>query len=204
MVRSILEIFLWEHKLFRAGDLKDADAPVAISCAESAVANFEPIFRQENVTLLLTNNLASRQQKVVAEEDQLERVLSNLLENALRFSPPGSTVRVLLEDASGPSSWKSSSALSSSSSSSEVSPDQVMITVSDQGPGVAKALATSLFERFAGGTEFGGRGGFGLYYCQMCLKRWGGKIIYIAPEHQQHSVLEQSGACFRLALLKFS
>jgi len=193
MIRSILEISLWEHKRFSIHDLKAAEAPGVTECVKTAIANFEPVFKQENIQLELLNHLGASEQQVVAEEDQLRRVLSNLLENALRFSPPGSKVSVLMEDSRV-----------DTTSPAEKMVDQVVITVSDQGPGVSESLAESLFQRFVGESEFGGRGGFGLYYCQMCLHRWGGKIECISPGTSQgDKAPSDKGASFKLTLLKF-
>jgi len=182
MVNSILEIFQSDHQVFQAGAVTEDNAPVALVCVETAVTNFAPIFRQENVNLVVTKRLRNPKQKVVAEEDQLQRVFSNLLENALRFSPKGSTVTVLLE---------------------EDAAQRLIITVTDQGPGVPEGMTESLFQRFSGGKDYGGRGGLGLYYCHMCIERWGGDISYIAPQHRQSSPGARDGASFRIELSKF-
>lgn len=57
-----------------------------------------------------------------ADAELLERAVVNLLDNALKFAPPGSTVRVRLADGE--------------------------LTVDDEGPGLAAELRTKAFERF--------------------------------------------------------
>lgn len=59
---------------------------------------------------------------LVGESDALERAVTNLLDNAVKFSPPGGTVHVHLEG------------------------DRLRI--SDQGPGIAEADLPHVFERF--------------------------------------------------------
>lgn len=205
MVRSILEIFLWEHKFFRASDLTEDDAPVAITSVQAVIANFEPTFKQESVDLVFGSNLQDTGQKIMAEEDQLQRVLSNLLENALRFSPRGSTVTVMVEEGPlAPSKAESITKLIAKPiAKKEFEVGQLTITVSDQGPGVPAELAETLFQRFVGGSEYGGRVGLGLHYCHICLQRWGGQISYIAPSLERVINESTSGACFRMLLPKF-
>jgi len=59
---------------------------------------------------------------VMGESDDLERAVTNLLDNAVKWSPPGGTVRVYLEG------------------------DQ--LRVSDQGPGIADVDLPYIFDRF--------------------------------------------------------
>jgi two-component system sensor histidine kinase KdpD len=72
---------------------------------------------------------------------QIERVLVNLLENALKFSPPGSRVRVWTESTGG----------------------ELLVHVLDTGPGVSAELQEAVFEPFRRGDEGDVRGaGLGL------------------------------------------
>jgi two-component system sensor histidine kinase KdpD len=72
---------------------------------------------------------------------QIERVLVNLLENALKFSPPGSTVRVR----------------------TETSGRELLVHVLDLGEGVSPGLREAVFEPFRRGEEAAVRGaGLGL------------------------------------------
>ncbi|WP_088317517.1 HAMP domain-containing sensor histidine kinase [Kineosporia sp. R_H_3] len=62
-----------------------------------------------------------------ADAVSLERAVVNLLDNAVKFSPPASTVSVRLEPGG---------------------PDAVRLTVDDEGPGIAAEHRTDVFERF--------------------------------------------------------
>ena len=97
---------------------------------------------------------------MVAEPSRLERVLENLVENALRHSPSGGQVSVAVL------------ALG----------DDVEVRVTDEGPGVPPKVVASLFDKFAQG-EHRGRTGLGLYFCALTVHRWGGEIGYRPLPH---------------------
>jgi heavy metal sensor kinase len=85
------------------------------------------------------------------DEDLIRRLIVNLLDNAIRHAPHGSTVRVALEQ----------------------TPDGYAISVSDQGPGIPSHIQPHIFERFYRGDAARGRGqsdgGAGL---GLALARW--------------------------------
>lgn len=98
---------------------------------------------------------------VAAGADDVAMVLDNLIENALKYSPPGSTVTVTTdrEDGSG------------------------VIRVSNDGPGVADEDRERLFERFYrghGGAAAPGTG-LGLAIVAEVVSRWGGSV-HLEPD----------------------
>jgi heavy metal sensor kinase len=96
---------------------------------------------------------------VDGDVDLLRRLLDNLIDNAVRHSPPGGMVTVALADAGG-EGWR--------------------LTVSDSGPGVDPDLRDHIFERFtradlARQRETGGAG-LGLALCAAIAHAHGGSI----------------------------
>jgi signal transduction histidine kinase len=96
-----------------------------------------------------------------ADADGLDRVLDNLLENAVKFSPPEGTVRVTI--AGIPQDG-----------------GNVLLTVADEGPGIRDADKEKVFERFYQ-TEVGRAArshgvGLGLSICRHIVAEHGGKI----------------------------
>jgi signal transduction histidine kinase len=87
-----------------------------------------------------------------ADEDRIRQVLSNLLQNAVRFSPPTGavTVECLREK------------------------ETVKVSVSDQGPGLTEEECTAVFERFHKGQE--GGSGLGLTIAKGIIEAHGGEI----------------------------
>jgi two-component system sensor histidine kinase MprB len=74
--------------------------------------------------------------ELVGDAGALERALVNVLDNAVKFSPPGSTITVHLSGG--------------------------VVTVADQGPGVPSADRNKVFDRFWRGDDARGTPGNGL------------------------------------------
>jgi signal transduction histidine kinase len=69
--------------------------------------------------------------RIEGDPDRLQRVLRNLLDNALRHTPAGGTIQVQAASADG----------------------QIQVSVSDSGPGVAAADLERIFDRFYRGEQ---------------------------------------------------
>lgn len=192
MIRSILDVFDEEDHRFDPASLDSLAAPSLKAVMESVVANFGSAFSQQGVSLVLNDTLDDNDQ-VIAEGEQLKRVFINLLENALRYSPANSSVTISLEGRA----------------------KDILIRIADQGPGVPGELVAGLFQRFVGGRKYGGKAGFGLYFCQMCVKKWGGKIEYLANGNvnadseasgatdEINEAENTAGTCFQITLQRY-
>jgi PAS domain S-box-containing protein len=93
-----------------------------------------------------------------ADEERLTQVLTNLLSNALKYSPNGGAVTVR----------------------GRVEPEQVIVSVSDDGPGIARADLPRVFERFyRGGDDLTKRvkgTGLGLFLTKAAVEAHAGHI----------------------------
>jgi two-component system sensor histidine kinase KdpD len=96
--------------------------------------------------------LDPRSPPVRVDAGQIERVLANLIENALRFSPPGSPVIVRAEHGS----------------------TELRIHVVDRGPGITVADRASIFQPFQRGA--GGGSGLGLAIARGFTEANGGRL----------------------------
>ncbi|GHG40645.1 hypothetical protein GCM10017784_39420 [Deinococcus indicus] len=96
---------------------------------------------------------------VIGHTYDLRRAVQNLLENAMKFSPPHTFVRVTLR------------------------PERMsaLIEVLDQGPGVPESQVPQLFRRFRSSTRGSGTG-FGLYLTQRIAEWYGGTVTYARTE----------------------
>jgi two-component system OmpR family sensor kinase len=92
---------------------------------------------------------------VAGARDDLHRMVLNLIENAVKHTPPGTHIRVATEAEDG----------------------DAVLTVEDDGPGVAPELATRIFERFVRGGRDGARGsGLGLSIVHSVAQSHGGSV----------------------------
>jgi len=110
---------------------------------------------------------------VYGVRDELHRVGINLLENAIRYTPAGTEIRV---------------------STATTQSEMVELVVEDDGPGVPPELAESLFERFVRGAgDRGGSFGLGLAIVQSIATSHGGTVTLEPP-------LQGTGARFVVRL----
>ncbi len=111
---------------------------------------------------------------VQADSDRLEQILTNLIDNACKYSPPGTTVT--LRAVTDPSQ-----------------PNNLRLTIQDQGIGIDAIALEHIFDRFyrLDRTEAGGTG-LGLYITRSLVESLGGQIT-------AESVL-QKGTIFTVVL----
>jgi signal transduction histidine kinase/CheY-like chemotaxis protein len=101
---------------------------------------------------------------VTGDPDRLVQVFTNLISNAVRFSPPGETVTVSIR----------------------TTPTSVVVFVSDRGPGIPLEFRRRIFGKFQQADPAGSAGGagLGLAIVQAIVERHGGSIRFeSAPGH---------------------
>jgi two-component system OmpR family sensor kinase len=96
---------------------------------------------------------------VAGSPDELHRLALNLMENAIRHTPPGTHVRAAVQRDNG----------------------HVVLTVADDGPGIAPELRDRIFERFTRGDgDHGGSFGLGLSIVRAVAESHHGTVT-LAP-----------------------
>lgn len=172
MIRHVLEVFSAEYEALRHFEQDPRTAPDAVAIAAESSSRQRAAFLDRGVDLVVQTPPLPR--RVVGRADRLERVLANLLSNALRHAPRGTAVELVVED---------------------VADERVQFSVLDRGPGVPEELRDRLFRRFVqGGSR--GAAGLGLFYVRMTVERWGGAVEY-EPR-------EGGGAAFHVTLRRAS
>jgi two-component system sensor histidine kinase KdpD len=136
----------------RAGALVPATTPAAIDeVIEGVVARLEPILAGHKIRLMLRGNIP----EVPIDVVQIDQVLTNLLENAAKFSQHGTAITV----AAG--QWQ----------------DRVEVRVADQGPGIPPEDRERVFEPFVRGDQDAAGGtGLGLSIGRAIVESHGGRI----------------------------
>ena len=115
-----------------------------------------------------------------ADEFRIEQVLSNLVGNAIKYSPDGGSVELAVGE----------SAHVAAHSGPALPSGWAVITVQDHGIGIPKAEQAHLFERFFRAANAKGRVsgmGLGLYIAREIVQRHGG-MMWVESEEDQGSL----------------
>jgi signal transduction histidine kinase len=112
--------------------------------------------------LATEHELSVEPQRAVVDgaHDELHRLALNLMENAIRHTPPGTHVRAAVQRTDA----------------------GVQLVVEDDGPGIPEALRTRVFERFVRGAgDRGGSFGLGLSIVRAVAESHGGRVELQSP-----------------------
>jgi signal transduction histidine kinase len=148
MITNLLDIAKADEGQLAPARQRFAIAPMV----EAAAGELRARAQSSGVTLATGADAV----EVDADPDLLQRVLANLIENAIRHAPEGTTVEVRATAAER----------------------GVVLRVADAGPGVPAALREQVFERFARGGAEPARAnrGLGLAFCKLAVEAHGGSI----------------------------
>jgi signal transduction histidine kinase len=118
-------------------------------------ASYTPLFETRQLTFAVDTPALHAPGLVAFDYDRIIQVLSNLLSNAMKFTPAGGTVSLR-------AGWQD---------------NRVEFVVHDSGPGIAKDALPHVFERFWQATVGSHHGlGLGLYICKTIVEAHGGHI----------------------------
>ena len=152
MIGDILDLSRLAESHLR---IKVADADL-VPYLDGLIEQVQPLAHRRRIDLAFDTGEAPC--VVWCDLEQLERVFVNLLSNALKFTPQGGHIRVVLTDDG----------------------DVVQISVQDDGPGLSAADAERVFDRFyqadMGGARRHGGVGIGLALSRELVRLHGGKI----------------------------
>ena len=135
----------------------------------TAVSGFEARSREAKVGIEM--NLPAHRVLVDCDHDRIIQVVGNLVDNALKFSSPGSSIEIGVHPLQAVYSEKG----------------EAFVEVRDRGPGVPDEEKSRIFERFYQSGRGSGRGGsrgvgLGLAICREIIEAHGGEIKVRDPE----------------------
>lgn len=146
---------LLDASRLQAGGLKLNRGDVAIDALARRLVD---LFQTQSPQHRLSADFPSPFPVVQGDAARLEQVLSNLIGNAIKYSPGGGSIRV----------------------SGRATPDAVEITVSDEGIGIPVEEQSRIFERFYRVDDALSRrtqgSGLGLYIAKAIVEAHGGRI----------------------------
>ena len=173
MVEELLELSRIE-----SGQVPLRLVPVAV--ADVVLPPVERLHPQaEQAGLTLTLDVSPDLPLVLADAGRVQQVITNLVHNAIKFTPSGGEVTI----------------------STEASEDEVVIAVRDTGVGIPADALPRMFERFykADRARAGGGTGLGLAIAKHIVQAHGGRIWAESP-----SVTPGTGAGGRGSTFYFS
>ena len=135
---------------------------------------FEPILQQQGVQV--TTSLAESLPVLLGDEASLQRVLINVLDNAVNASQNGGRLKIVAR----------------SSPSTDAREAGIILEITDNGAGIAPELLPKIFDLFVTTKPSGKGTGLGLVVCQEIVKAHGGTIDITSQIGQ--------GTCVRIFL----
>ncbi|MGC8838635.1 MAG: sensor histidine kinase, partial [Anaerolineae bacterium] len=162
MIHTLLEI-----GRLQSGDLRPEQIPLPLDeVIQAVVRRLAPLAVEAHIDIQV--DLEESLPPAYADLSLVERVLSNLLDNALKFSPDHSLVTISAHAVHGqdkPGRW-------------------LRVAVRDQGPGVPPAYREAIFEKFGQVRNAPSRrrgAGLGLTFCRLAVEAHGGRIGLECP-----------------------
>jgi signal transduction histidine kinase len=158
---AMLTADLLDVARLRTGQMPLTLAPLDLAplVGETAARVRDGLGNQYRLTLEAAAGLAP----VAADAARLEQVLSNLLENALKYSPTGGTIAVTVQRAGG----------------------GALVSVQDEGIGLPPGGTDAIFEPFGRTANATARQipglGLGLYICRAIVTGHGGQLWAESP-----------------------
>ncbi|HLE14262.1 MAG TPA: ATP-binding protein [Anaerolineales bacterium] len=129
--------------------------------AERIVARFRTQVSRHTIRVDFAPNFPV----ILGDEDRLEQVFYNLLSNSVKYSPAGGEISI----------------------SGQVRPEQIVVCIGDQGPGIAAGDIPHIFDRFYRSSDASRNtkgAGLGLFLSRAVIEAHGGRI-WVDPKPGQ-------------------
>jgi signal transduction histidine kinase len=164
---SRLVIELLDLARFDAGTVVSDRKPMDIlDVVSNSINKVNPFLQEKNLSLVLNKPEPYQPVMVNANQDRIEQVITNLLDNAIRYAPTASQIQINVRLENG----------------------KVAVTVADQGDGIIAEDIPLIWERFYKVDKSRSRGeggtGLGLAIVKKIVESFGGQVR-VASERGQ-------------------
>lgn len=153
LINDLLDLSMIDARQIQVR-FKDTDLSAML---EQTISVFQPVAIKSNI--IVRENIPEKLPLISADEDRIRQVLINLIDNAMKYSPAGSTVTV----------------------GADLNAKEVRISIGDMGIGIPENERSRIFERFYrveqghNGTKSSGRG-LGLAIAKYIIEAHGGTL----------------------------
>ncbi|MEI6061926.1 MAG: HAMP domain-containing sensor histidine kinase, partial [Bacteroidota bacterium] len=158
MVMNVLDVYKYENT-----ELKIREENLNIEKIVKEASNDVRLLAEEKK--LEINFVSKDSYTIKADGELLQRVFSNLLANAIKFSKSGDNIDIVL---------------------SEAEPGWLKVEVSDKGIGIDPKILPVIFDKFAQAEKkksgLAGSTGLGLAFCKMVIEAHGGNIGVVSEK----------------------
>ena len=167
MIQNLIEVYRFEKDV-NVMMREHADLGEIIS---ACLEEIRPIAKNREIEL--TSNFMEHSVSLKIDSKAIRRMLQNLLDNALKFTPRGGAISLKLQNLE----------------------EKIVVEVGDTGPGISSEEQKLLFLRFSQGKmgrKYTPGTGLGLYLCKQIVDAHQGEIACISAEG--------AGTTFRVCL----
>jgi len=170
IINDLLDIERFESSSFKL-DYEDSEPAEMIADAVNSVSA-----EAESRKIRLVQECGDFD--MVVDKERIKRVLQNLVNNAIKFSPDDAEIKVSCQI--GLAEGKNGASTNGDGTSSLVGANEVEFRVADHGPGIPEDKRDAVFEKFrqvGTGSEGERKGtGLGLAICKTIVDAHGGRI----------------------------
>lgn len=159
MIQNLIEVYRYEAEKPALNYERLAVSQIADLCVQELGA------LAEHKGIALSSQAEAQDTNVVADRMAIRRVIFNLLENAIKFTSSGGTIRLSCEDQD----------------------EFLIVRIADSGIGMSKSEQSHLFQRFKQGDRgkrYAAGTGLGLYLCREIVENHCGTISVVSEENE--------------------
>lgn len=151
LVETLLDVYRFDSGV-KELNMKRCNLQATMS---QLISEIMPLAQEKGVSLTMT--LPETIEDLLCDETEIRRLLQNLIDNSLKFTPHGGSITISVKQDSG----------------------KTQVAVKDTGKGIPEENKPKLFQRFwqAGSTgRYYASTGLGLYLCRRIVEAHGGRI----------------------------